>query len=146
LKRCWRTSKIFPFTAGVAAWPQTTKHGHLIRESFNGPVLPQETRECDIRYQVNGILQQPGKQLRIVFAVVDQFGQERRLKAVSLLVVDERLVKTKVFRVRYFAGDPPNRTPQTPAETVTVYLPDHPKARLESNGHGKVFRRASGRF
>ena len=138
--------KDLPIYCRVAAWPQTTKHGHLIRESFNEPVLPQETRECDIRYQVNGILQQPGKQLRIVFAVVDQFGQERRLKAVSLLVVDERLVKTKVFRVRYFAGDPRNRTPQTPAETVTVYLPDYPKARLESNGHGKVFRRASGRF
>ena len=54
----------------------------------------------------------------------DQFDKEHRLKAVSLLVVDNRLTKTKVFRVRYIAGDVQSRTPQTPIKNVTVYLPE----------------------
>jgi hypothetical protein len=108
----------------INLWPRTGKGGYLIPYSSDESVAVQDTRECEILIQIDKILQRPGKQLQIVFAVTDQFDQEHRLKAVSLLVVDTRPTKTKVFRVRYFAGDLQSRTPQTPVKIVTVYLPD----------------------
>ncbi|MBV8816226.1 MAG: hypothetical protein JO271_17170 [Verrucomicrobia bacterium] len=75
-----------------------------------------------INFSVHQRLQRPGTRFEVVFGVTDQLGKEHRLQALRLWVVDGN--KTKVFRIRYYAGEIHSRTPQTPEKAVTVYLPN----------------------
>ena len=94
-----------------------------LTESYavGAPVSQNEMGHFTINFFVHRRLQRPGTRLKVVFGVTDQFGKEHRLKPLRLWVVDGN--QTKVFRVRYYAGDNHSRTPQTPVKAVTVYLP-----------------------
>jgi len=105
----------------VYTWPPIGRGGRIDPFLANAPVAFGSMRQCDIRFSVHRVLKRGGKRLTVVFGVTDQFNIEHRLKPLRLWV---QIAKTKVFRVRHFAGASESRTPQTPVKTVTVYLPN----------------------